>query len=74
MPERQWSEIMIGECEVVPKGARDDLVDTMMQTLWNARSTLVAGAARCKEVGGASHRLGGRLKINSDPDCPLRRW
>lgn len=33
---------MIGECEVFPKGAHDDLVDTVTQALWFLRKTGLA--------------------------------
>jgi predicted phage terminase large subunit-like protein len=41
-PERQWAEMVIGECEVFPKGAHDDLVDTVTQALWFLRKSGVA--------------------------------
>jgi predicted phage terminase large subunit-like protein len=41
-PERQWSEMVIGECEVFPKGAHDDLVDTVTQALWYLRKSGLA--------------------------------
>jgi len=41
-PERQWAEMVIGECEVFPKGAHDDLVDTVTQALWFLRKTGLA--------------------------------
>jgi predicted phage terminase large subunit-like protein len=55
-PERQWSEMVIGECEVFPKGAHDDLVDTVTQALWFLRKSGVAqlGAERTDE---GRHRL-----------------
>ena len=41
-PERAWAELVIGECEVFPKGAHDDLVDTVTQALWFLRKSGVA--------------------------------
>jgi predicted phage terminase large subunit-like protein len=41
-PERQWAEMVIGECEVFPKGAHDDLVDTVTQALWFLRKSGMA--------------------------------
>jgi hypothetical protein len=41
-PERAWSELVIGECEIFPKGAHDDLVDTVTQALWFLRKSGVA--------------------------------
>lgn len=32
-PEREWSELVIAEMEVFPKGARDDLTDTATQVM-----------------------------------------
>jgi predicted phage terminase large subunit-like protein len=41
-PERQWAETVIGECETFPKGAHDDLVDTVTQALWFLRKSGLA--------------------------------
>jgi hypothetical protein len=65
-PERQWSEMVIGECEVSPKGARDDLVDTVMQALWFLRKSGEAqlGAER---KGEGRHRLRPPSDRQSEP-------
>jgi predicted phage terminase large subunit-like protein len=41
-PERAWSETVISECEVFPKGTHDDLVDTVTQALWFLRKSRIA--------------------------------
>lgn len=53
-PERQWSETVIGECESFPKGAHDDLVDTVTQALWFLRKSGMALLA--EERQGAPER------------------
>jgi predicted phage terminase large subunit-like protein len=50
-PERAWSELVIGECEVFPKGAHDDLVDTVTQALWFLRKSGLALLGE-ERVGG----------------------
>ena len=52
-PERAWSELVIGECEVFPKGAHDDLVDTVTQALWFLRKS---GMALLAEERGEERR------------------
>ncbi|MGH7744507.1 MAG: hypothetical protein ACREQ5_06755, partial [Candidatus Dormibacteria bacterium] len=37
-PDRKWADKVITQCEVFPKGARDDLVDTVTQALRYLRS------------------------------------
>ena len=44
-PERHWAELVIGECEMFPKGAHDDLVATVTQALWHLRRAGVAPIA-----------------------------
>jgi predicted phage terminase large subunit-like protein len=51
-PERAWSELVIGECEVFPKGAHDDLVDTVTQALWFLRKSGLALLGE-ERVGGS---------------------
>lgn len=62
-PERDWAELVIGECEMFPKGAHDDLVDTVTQALWFLRR---AGLAPLAE-----ERIAWRPERNPPPSEPI---
>jgi hypothetical protein len=58
--------MVIGECEAFPKGAHDDLVDTVTQALWFLRKSGVAqiGEERASE---GRRRLGPPGERQSEP-------
>jgi predicted phage terminase large subunit-like protein len=56
-PDREWAEMVIGECEVFPRGAHDDLVDTVTQALWYLRKSGIALLAEERQSDLRQSRL-----------------
>lgn len=58
-PDKHWSDMVIRQCEVFPKGAHDDLVDTVSMALrfMRERNLLVRAPERMAEIdAGRQHR------------------
>jgi predicted phage terminase large subunit-like protein len=51
-PDRRWSDLVIRQCEVFPKGKHDDLVDTVSQALRHLRElgVLTRSAERMADI------------------------
>jgi predicted phage terminase large subunit-like protein len=51
-PDRHWSDLVIRQCEVFPKGKHDDLVDTVSQALRHLRElgVLTRSAERMADI------------------------
>ena len=58
-PDREWSELVIEEMEVFPKGKHDDLTDSATQALKYLRDM---GLAQTDEEVAARERERGMLK------------
>jgi predicted phage terminase large subunit-like protein len=58
-PDRHWADMVIRQCEVFPKGAHDDLVDTVSMALryMRERNLLVRAPERMAEIdAGRMHK------------------
>jgi len=65
-PERAWAETVIAGCEIFPKGAHDDLVETVTQALWFLRKAGVAQLGD-ERAGGGPRRSRPPAERQSEP-------
>lgn len=65
-PDRQWAEMVIGQCSTFPRGKHDDLVDTVSQALTHLRQLrmLTRSSEHIAEVGES-------LRHRGAPPAPL---
>ena len=61
-PDRIWSDLVIRQCEVFPKGKHDDLVDTVSMALryMRERSLLVRAPERMAEIDAGRRHVGAK--------------
>jgi predicted phage terminase large subunit-like protein len=61
-PDRHWSDLVIKQCEVFPKGKHDDLVDTVSMALrfMRERNLLVRAPERMAEIDAGRRHVGSR--------------
>lgn len=59
-PDRQWAEMVIGQCATFPRGKHDDLVDTASQCLTHLRLTnmLTRSSEHIAEIGESLRHRG----------------
>lgn len=62
-PDRQWAEMVIGQCSTFPRGKHDDLVDTVSQALTHLRQLrmLTRSSEHIAEVGESLRHRGAPL-------------
>jgi predicted phage terminase large subunit-like protein len=61
-PDKHWSDMVIRQCEVFPKGAHDDLVDTVSMALrfMRERNLLVRAPERMAEIDAGRRHTGAK--------------
>jgi len=61
-PDRHWSDMVIRQCEVFPKGKNDDLVDTVSMALryMRERNLLVRAPERMAEIDAGRRHTGAK--------------
>jgi predicted phage terminase large subunit-like protein len=59
-PDRHWSDLVIRQCEIFPKGTHDDLVDTVSMALrfMRDRGLLTRAPERIAEIDAGRRHVG----------------